>query len=535
MSKYLNVITFLVLVGNFYSCSSLFTLQKNATIKASSPDEKIEVYNVVKEDYETIGIGEGNYKLNNQHEHYLFKTSKEDNFYTTTPKRRTRFNVLKLLDVAVPLIADIILINSLNSSSSENNLAGPAWIVGTLGWIGTAFSPWKLYDSQIYLPPSPNNPVPKANAEKLMVSNISLNVSNEDYSTIHYEGLKNFELGKKLFEINHKESLKEKDLNLDEELNYYLSRWGFKDSTSRMLAGFYDAYGLSCEIVGIRNYKVGEMIKSEFTTNWSISRPHQKEIFFKKKVTSISQWEPYKSGNGFPIAFESALISNLKEAIQDKEIMAKLDSVLLIESINIVDNYEPIVIDKPVKNISNIEEAVKAVVTIQTDNGHGSGCLISNQGYIITNHHVISDSSKINQVILNTGEKINFKVIRYSSEFDLALLKIDSILPIIPFYIDTTIVTGLGKEVFAIGTPGDIVLGQTLSKGIVSGNRMFNKKKYIQTDVPINGGNSGGALIDYNGNLLGIVNAKIVGYGVEGIGFAIPVSAINLSLRIDYK
>jgi len=89
--------------------------------------------------------------------------------------------------------------------------------------------------------------------------------------------------------------------------------------------------------------------------------------------------------------------------------------------------------------------------------------------------------------------------------------------------------------VYAIGTPSDIELGQTLSKGIISGKRLFNQKQYIQTDVSINSGNSGGALIDPQGNLLGIISAKIVGVGIEGLGFAIPIKYINESLVVFTK
>jgi serine protease Do len=80
----------------------------------------------------------------------------------------------------------------------------------------------------------------------------------------------------------------------------------------------------------------------------------------------------------------------------------------------------------------------------------------------------------------------------------------------------------VGEEAYALGTPYDIDLGASVTKGIISGKRKDATRTLIQTDVSISPGNSGGALINEQGTLLGIVNEKVLGMGVEGIGFAIP-------------
>jgi hypothetical protein len=90
----------------------------------------------------------------------------------------------------------------------------------------------------------------------------------------------------------------------------------------------------------------------------------------------------------------------------------------------------------------------------------------------------------------------------------------------------------VGTDVMAIGTPKNIELGQTVSKGIISGLRNGEDSKLIQTDVPINGGNSGGALIDKSGNVLGVVSSKL--YSGEGIGFAIRSLDVFKGLKLDY-
>ena len=158
--------------------------------------------------------------------------------------------------------------------------------------------------------------------------------------------------------------------------------------------------------------------------------------------------------------------------------------------------------------------------------GMGSGVIVSPDGYILTNHHVIEGAEGI-EVTLNDGRSAMAKVIGTDAETDLALLKID--LPKLP-----SIVLGqmeslqVGDAVLAIGNPFGV--GQTVTSGIVSalGRKQLGIntfENFIQTDAAINPGNSGGALVDANGLLMGINTAIYSRSGGNmGIGFAVPVS-----------
>ncbi|PQA76236.1 S1C family serine protease [Rhodoferax sp. TS-BS-61-7] len=164
--------------------------------------------------------------------------------------------------------------------------------------------------------------------------------------------------------------------------------------------------------------------------------------------------------------------------------------------------------------------------------GLGSGVIVSPSGYILTNNHVIEEADEI-EVILNDSRRVAAKVIGTDPDSDLAVLKIE--LDKLP-----TIVLGnsdnlqVGDQVLAIGNPFGV--GQTVTSGIVSalgrnqlGINTF--ENFIQTDAAINPGNSGGALVDTNGNLLGI-NTAIYSRsgGSMGIGFAIPVATAKMVL-----
>lgn len=150
----------------------------------------------------------------------------------------------------------------------------------------------------------------------------------------------------------------------------------------------------------------------------------------------------------------------------------------------------------------------------------GSGVIVSPDGYILTNYHVISGSDAI-VVSLNDGREADAKIIGYDQNFDLAVIKIElgGLTPISAIRVSKDL--DVGDVVLAIGNP--FGYGQTVTQGIISatGRIDANYNSYIQTDAAINQGNSGGALIDAYGNLVGIIS-RVSANNSTGIGFAIP-------------
>lgn len=165
----------------------------------------------------------------------------------------------------------------------------------------------------------------------------------------------------------------------------------------------------------------------------------------------------------------------------------------------------------------------------QRENSLGSGVIVNSQGLILTNHHVIEAADEI-EVALADGRTLPARIVGTDPETDLAVLKVNARnLPAITFAQPTNL--NIGDVVLAIGNPFGV--GQTVTQGIISalgrnhlGINTF--ENFIQTDAAINPGNSGGALIDTEGNLVGI-NSAIYSRngGSMGIGFAIPVSLVK--------
>ncbi len=168
----------------------------------------------------------------------------------------------------------------------------------------------------------------------------------------------------------------------------------------------------------------------------------------------------------------------------------------------------------------------------QETEGMGSGFIINNDGYILTNYHVI-DGAKEVTVTLSDGREVKASVVNYDSDQDVAMIKLNEDIEV-PGVVELGDSDALqpGEEVLAIGNPLSKELSSTLTKGIVSAlNRSVETKtgvstNLIQTDTAINSGNSGGPLINTKGEVIGINTLK-ASDGAEGIGFAIPINDVK--------
>jgi len=169
---------------------------------------------------------------------------------------------------------------------------------------------------------------------------------------------------------------------------------------------------------------------------------------------------------------------------------------------------------------SIVQDVVKAVVSIRTDKGQGSGVIYDSRGYVLTNKHVIDGATSM-EIIDYNSNKYSVQIIGYSNAVDLAVLKINSNSNFNYLEFADASEINVGSRVIAIGNP--LGLSFSVTEGIISGlNRNIDSSNvgYIQTDVPINAGNSGGPLVNSNKKIIGINTLKIG--NSEGLGFAIP-------------
>jgi len=233
--------------------------------------------------------------------------------------------------------------------------------------------------------------------------------------------------------------------------------------------------------------------------------------------------EPIVEMSAIELALNDSLYAILKEIEDDFYLKSKGEMVYL----KIKDQA----IKTDFNGLTELQRAIKSVVTINHEKSGGSGVIVSANGYILTNYHVIKDAEKLS-ITLNDQSTYDAKLVKANPNFDVALLKIEADSLFFLQLKDST-PTNIGEDVYAIGTPLTNQLSQTVSRGIISGLREVNRVKFIQTDVSINPGNSGGALINLKGEFIAIPTFKSGYDNSEGLGFCIPVSVAIEMLNLD--
>lgn len=218
--------------------------------------------------------------------------------------------------------------------------------------------------------------------------------------------------------------------------------------------------------------------------------------------------------NGTSVTPNPQTFSTDSEALTASEAFEKVAPAVVIVSVSGVIDYSGII--------------------PQETEGIGSGFIINEEGYILTNYHVIEGAKEVT-VTLSDGNEVKAKVVNYDENQDVAMLKISDDNVQVPGVVELGDSDALkpGEQVIAIGTPLSKEFNQTVTSGIVSAvNRSVETSSgvqlnLIQTDAAINPGNSGGPLVNTKGEVVGINNMKIASDSVEGIGFSIPINEIK--------
>ena len=184
---------------------------------------------------------------------------------------------------------------------------------------------------------------------------------------------------------------------------------------------------------------------------------------------------------------------------------------------------------KPLTAPEAIARALAAVVRIETDLGLGSGFIIDSDGLILTNNHVISDAEEVT-VFLEDGTSFDGTILGRDLVRDLAVVKIEA-TDLTALELGTLSRVPLGSDVVVLGYPLGIE-DLSVASGLVSSIRLDKGRNitWIQTDAAVNPGNSGGPLLNLQGQVIGVVSAKFVGAAIEGVGFAVSSNTVILYL-----
>lgn len=259
---------------------------------------------------------------------------------------------------------------------------------------------------------------------------------------------------------------------------------------------------------------------------WQVFSPAEGKVVAKFR-TSGSAGDERPSSEVVDAVLTKAFARNAEELSSDPAF------IKLVRSVEVQQPsapLAPLIIALAAGKPAPISEAGAGVVSIVLPSGHGSGVLISAEGYILTNHHVAGDGGKV-RVIWPDGTESTGEVLRSDRRRDVALVKIaPSKVP--PLAIRHTAVK-VGETAYAIGTPMERELAGTLTRGVVSGMRTLNGQPFIQSDVTVTHGNSGGPLLDEKGQIVGLTVSGLESNGAPlGLNFFIPIDDALRALAI---
>lgn len=250
-----------------------------------------------------------------------------------------------------------------------------------------------------------------------------------------------------------------------------------------------------------------------------------------------------KKRRGIPQVLIVVIVAVITSFVSTAMTYVLLKKDVIPESVNegVTKKIEITKVDSPVVAIAEkampsivgikVNSFVQGMFGLQESNSEGSGIIYSEDGYIITNYHVIesairNNSASVYVTFYNTDEEIQAEIIGGDEVTDLAVLKIEK-EGLVPAEIGSSESLKVGELAVAIGNPLGETFASTVTVGYISAlNRKITTDgrtyKLIQTDAAINSGNSGGALLNSEGKVIGINSVKISVTGVEGLGFAIP-------------
>jgi hypothetical protein len=265
--------------------------------------------------------------------------------------------------------------------------------------------------------------------------------------------------------------------------------------------------------------------------NWKIYDIKKSKVVLDTIICSASELQIVGSGGNTFNLLPKLLYNNVRLLGNSSSISTFIqhfsnENTNKEESIGIIVKKVPIALFA--SNSEMLKNTTPCVVTIKTELGHGSGFFISEDGYILTNFHVIDAADKI-EVITSDGFTLKAERVSISEKIDVALLKVigNGFKPI-PLNVNNT---NSGEDVFVIGTPNNIALEQTVTKGIVSAKRNIENINFIQTDASVNSGNSGGPILNTNGCVIAITTLKK--RGADGIALGIAINDAIEALKIE--
>ncbi|MBI2813166.1 MAG: trypsin-like peptidase domain-containing protein [Opitutae bacterium] len=295
--------------------------------------------------------------------------------------------------------------------------------------------------------------------------------------------------------------------------------------------------GMKLDVYGSMNFWSGKQsvsVDGGMTADWQVYDTFTRSVIYTEKTVIDLKSTGGGQNEIFTMFRKSirALLASEKFAAFMRPPAAGSDAKASLSAYDAVLRLTPAHYDKPRALPAEVPVLLDSVVTIKPGSGFGSGFIISADGCVLTAAHVVSGLKTV-PVRLRSGLVLDADVLRLDDGFDVALLKLPGSSHQ-PIELDRAGAPTAGGDAYALGCPAMEELSSSVTKGVVSGAREIAQRKFIQTDVKVNPGNSGGPLVDKDGRAFGIISWKISAPGYEGLAFAIPLSEALKALNLDF-
>jgi len=295
----------------------------------------------------------------------------------------------------------------------------------------------------------------------------------------------------------------------------------FADAPARadlqVAAAISDMRASICEQDGLEGYR-GSL---SMTVQWQVYDPAAQQLVGRFETHATGQ-TAQATASGVDGLFLAAFRANARDLMSDsgfQKLLKQPSTAVAVGAAPVDDRIQFAAASAGVPRTP--PQAVQSVVLVQTNDGHGSGFLISQEGYILTNHHVVGAARTV-RVRWADGTEGPAQVLRSDRRRDIALIKA-SAAPAAALALKTAL-PAQGEVVFAIGAPLDPSLQGTLTRGIVSANRVMEGQPFIQSDVAVTHGNSGGPLLNERGEVVGVTDLRLEENGASAsLNMFIPI------------
>ncbi len=317
-------------------------------------------------------------------------------------------------------------------------------------------------------------------------------------------------------------------LNPEDEANLFDT--GHSSSAQYALAGeVVEQHYTLCTVTGSSHFK-GE---ASMTIEWQLFSRLEKKVV--AKVTTNTTFGGRELIDGGITIFEKNLVgASLRQVAANPDIRDALSGAApAADKPTPQPQLDRLIVPGALDaQPQPIDRAAQAVVMVYAGDGFGSGVLISRAGYLLTDAHVVGDASEV-RIRWSDGKEGVASVVRTSKQRDVALLKADATgrapLPL------RTDPGRVGETVFAIGSPESQMYQGTVTKGIISANRVLRGYTYIQSDVTAGHGSSGGPLLDESGHVIGLTESGTHDATSSGIGLFTPIKDAIAFLNLDLR